>query len=107
MRARPTLMLAELVDPDNRLDPQAWARAHLDRTAVARCGCGGPVYTDDQEPEYVIHFGVRWYAMRCDTCGHPTELPGTRVLKTTGPRPSLAGAAIARDVERRRLAEHE
>jgi len=100
-----TRVLLELVAEDGRLDQDAWRSAHQDRTPVALCGCGGPVVTDPREPEYREHFGVRWYAMRCQQCQSTSELPATRVLPTTDRRPSLARADAAAQVERRRLAE--
>lgn len=103
-----TLLFAELIDPaTGRLDGAAWRVAHRDRTAVALCGCGGPVVTDPTEPEFVVHFGARWYAMRCQSCGATSELSGARVLPTTERRPSLAVAAEAARIDRRRLGEHE
>lgn len=106
MRAT-TRLLAELIGPEGRLDPDAWADAHRDRTPVGVCGCGGLVYTDHHEPEFVVHFGVRWYAMRCQVCDHTSELPGTRQLPRGPHRPSRALAAVAADIERRRLGEDE
>jgi hypothetical protein len=98
MRAR-TRMLAELVTAEGRIDPAAWRTAHADRTPVARCACGGPVLTDPEAPEYVVFYGVRWYAMRCVSCGKDTETPATRVLQTEVRRPSLAhsAAVLARE----------
>lgn len=101
-----TRLFAELVDPDTgRLAGDVWGIAHRDRQMVGICGCGGPVVTDPGEPEYVVHFGVRWYAARCRVCGHGTELSGARVLPTTDRRPSLAVAAEGARSDRRRLGE--
>ena len=101
-----TRLFAELVDPDTgRLSGDAWRIAHRDRTPVALCRCGGPVVTNPDEPEYLEHFGVRWYSCRCQSCGAVTELSGGRVLPTTDRRPSLAVAAAAAASDRRRLGE--
>jgi hypothetical protein len=101
-----TRLFAELLDPDTgRLDGDAWHVAHRDRTPVALCGCGGPCVTDPGEPEYVVHFGVRWYTLRCRSCGRTAELSGGRVLPATDRRPSLAVAAEAARIDRRRLGE--
>lgn len=101
-----TRLLAELVDPvTGRLDAEAWRLAHRDRTPVALCRCGGPVVSDPAEPEFVVHFGVRWHAMRCQSCGHTTEISAARVLPTTNRRPSLVRSAEAAAIDRRRLGE--
>jgi len=101
-----TRVLLELVAADGRLDPEAWRLAHRDRTPVAVCSCGGPVYTDDDGPEYVVHFGVRWHSLRCSSCHSTSELPATRVLPTVEHRPSTARVAAAAALERRKLADH-
>jgi hypothetical protein len=46
-----------------------------------------------------VFYGVRWYAMRCVSCGKDTETPATRVLQTEVRRPSLAhsAAVLARE----------
>lgn len=99
-------LFAELVDPDTgRLSGDAWGIAHRDRTPVALCGCGGPCVTDPAEPAYREHFGVRWYSLRCQSCGRTAELSGGRVLPTTDRRPSLAVAAEGARSDRRRLGE--
>lgn len=100
-----TRLFAELVGSSGRLDGDAWHVAHRDRTPVALCRCGGPVVTDPGEPEFVIHFGVRWYSTRCQSCGASAEVSGARVLPTTDRRPSLAVAAEGARSDRRRLGE--
>ncbi len=101
-----TRLFAELLDsPTGRLSGDAWAVAHRDRTPVGLCRCGGPIVTDPAEPEYLEHFGVRWYSCRCQSCGNPTEVSGARVLPTTDRRPSLAVAAEGARSDRRRLGE--
>lgn len=104
MRAAATTLLAELVDPDGRLDPERWAVAHRDQEQVAVCGCGGRVLPA-AGPEVVAHFGVRWYSMCCAACGHETEVTGTRVLPTMRRRPSLVLTAVATEVEARKLGD--
>lgn len=103
MRARTTL-LAELVDPEGRLDPEAWARAHADQAPVAVCGCRGLVVPNPDEPASRSVFGVVWYAMRCEACGHETEVTGARKLPSVA-RTSLARLEAHADLERRRLAD--
>jgi hypothetical protein len=94
-----TRMLAELVDDETgRLDPVAWRAAHAQRSPVARCGCGALVLTDPG-PEYQVFSGVRWYAMRCLSCGAETSLPAGRQLETEVRRPSLAHATARRDLD--------
>lgn len=103
-----TRLLAELIDPaTGRLDGVAWRAAHVARTPVALCRCGGPCVTDPAEPEYREHFGVRWYALRCQSCGADAELSGARVLPSTDRRPSLAVGAAAAVIDRRILGESE
>lgn len=103
MRATTTL-LAELIDPEGRLDPERWAVAYQDRSPVALCGCRGLVVPDPDEPESRTHFGVAWYAMRCTHCGHVTEVTGNRRFPNVT-RTSLALLQAAREVEDRKLAD--
>jgi len=98
-----TRLLAELVDDEGHLDGEAWRAAHRDRSPVAICACGAPAPTNPTEPEYVVHFGVRWYSVRCPA-GHTAELSGGKKLKTEG-RPSAALAARAAEIEARKLGE--
>jgi hypothetical protein len=103
-----TRLLAELIDPvSGRLDGGAWRAAHAARTPVALCRCGGPCVTDPGEPEYLEHFGVRWYALRCQSCGAGCEVSGARKLPVSDRRPSLAVGAAAAVIDRRILGEHE
>jgi hypothetical protein len=101
-----TRLLAELIDPESRrLDADAWRQAHADRTPVALCWCGGPCVSDPDEPEYREHFGVRWYALRCQSCTATSEVAGTREFPATDRRPSLTTAAAAAVIDRRILGE--
>lgn len=100
-----TRLLAELLTPDGRLDGDAWRACHRDRTPVALCRCGGPCVTDPAEPEFVVHFDVRWYSLRCQSCGATTEVSGARRLPVSERRPSLAVAAAAAAIDRRILGE--
>lgn len=103
MRASTTL-LAELIDGEGRVDPERWRIAHRDQSPVALCRCGGLVHPDPDEAAVRRFYGVDWYAMRCASCGHETEVNGTRVMPTTG-RTSLALLEEARAVEARRYAD--
>jgi hypothetical protein len=104
--ARPsTRVLDELLNAEGVIDLEAWSRAHVDRTQVARCRCGGPVVTDPVEPAIKVFHGVRWYSTRCTVCAGETEIPGHRKFSTEVARPSKAGTTAVLQRDRRRLAE--
>ena len=106
MARRTTRVYAELIDPDSHLiDPGRWHAAHVARTLVARCRCGGPVTTHPTEPEVEEHDGVQWRVTRCLTCAATTEIPSTRVFDVEAERPSSTHAAAVLERERAILGE--
>jgi hypothetical protein len=107
MARRTTRMYAEMIDPETGLvDPDRWHAAHIDRTPVACCRCGGPVLTDSTEPEaHQDDLGIVWRVTRCVICQATTEIPGTKVFDVTPERPSVGHSTAVLERERAILGE--
>lgn len=101
-------LLAELVSDTGHVDAEQWRIAHVQRTPVARCSCGGPAVTDPAEPVWREVFGVRWFAMRCIVpgCGRSAEIPGNRTVDGRR-RPSLAHTRAIRAATAARLGDRD
>jgi hypothetical protein len=105
-RRRTTRVYAELIDQETGLiDAAAWHAAHVGRTLVARCRCGGPVKTDLDEPETEEHDDILWRATRCLSCQATTEIPSTKVFDVEVERPSGSHSAAVLERERAILGE--
>lgn len=107
MARRTTRMYAEMIDLETGLvDPDRWHAAHVDRTLVARCRCGGPVKTDPTEPEVQQDdLGIVWRVTVCLTCRATTEFPATRKFDVARERPSVGHSTAVLERERTILGE--